>query len=469
MPQGWPITGVDCAYLQKEIDFAAARQRDNVTLSWTRFGQGGGPGDRSAGYWPDPWAKRHFQTAKGHNFRGAYWVYDTRRASGAANTDAFLNVIEDVGLGECDPWSDLEVAGFDWDEYHQHLIDIEQRAHRQPIIYTGSYVMSAKGSAPGWLKDYKFVLTGYNDTGPNLWGPLAEVITIEENVIGWQQTSSWHPGWVTGIDRDYFRAEIGRHIHMSDKYVPVDKLLQFIADNTIEIDPGAPPPEPPPPTPDPTKLELIWPVDGAPFVTQWYGVNKAYYSQFGLPGHEGLDLRAYNGTRIFAAAAGRVYLSTPNQGNYGIQVRIAHQIGDQQFNTVYAHLMQTEVEEGDIVEQGQVVGLADNTGNSSGAHLHFTLKLEGIGEGINDGSYFPSNIINPVPYLKDLFPGPGWQVLSAGNLRPQPTTEGTVPIRLLSVGARVQALEALPTDWWKVDYNGQVGWFWNPGYKLQAL
>ena len=119
-------------------------------------------------------------------------------------------------------------------------------------------------------------------------------------------------------------------------------------------------------------------------ITQHFGVNPQYYAQFGLPGHEGIDFRAPHGTMIFACADGTVYrVETADNNNYGIHVRIEHADG---YKTVYAHLMKPLVMVGDIVRAGEVIGLADNTGNSHGDHLHLTLKL---GE----------RILDPTPFL----------------------------------------------------------------------
>lgn len=84
----------------------------------------------------------------------------------------------------------------------------------------------------------------------------------------------------------------------------------------------------------------------------------------------------------------------PSSGNYGIHVRIKHRDG---FSTIYAHLMMPAVAEGDVVTAGQVIGLADNTGNSSGDHLHLTLKRDGATA--SGQTKYPNDIIDPTPYL----------------------------------------------------------------------
>lgn len=247
---------------------------------------------------------------------------------------------------------------------------------------------------------------------------------------------------------------------MGEKYVPFDKLVAFIEQNVVEIEPGEPP-EPPPPEPD--KLRLVWPTEYK-VITQWYGVNRHLYEQYGLPGHEGLDFRAPNGSKVVAAASGRVY-EVANRGNYGIHVRIEHERPEGKFKTIYAHFQEALVEVNQQVTAGEVIGLADNTGNSFGAHLHLTMKLEGIGS----DSFMPNDIINPVPYFEDLWPGDGWQVLVGGNLRGKPLVSDENLIRYLAPGPTVHALD-FANDWWKVDLDdGTQGWLWNPGYKLGAV
>ncbi len=125
---------------------------------------------------------------------------------------------------------------------------------------------------------------------------------------------------------------------------------------------------------EPRSFRLFWPTEYG-VITQHYGMNKDYYHQFGLDGHEGIDFRAPHGSNIFACAAGTVYRveATP-VGNYGCQVRIDHHNG---YKTIYAHLLRPTVSAGDTVRMGQVIGLADNTGNSRGDHLHLTVKYGG--------------------------------------------------------------------------------------------
>ncbi len=134
-------------------------------------------------------------------------------------------------------------------------------------------------------------------------------------------------------------------------------------------------------------------------INQYFGVNPQNYAGFGLPGHEGLDFRAPDGSKIFAVAAGVVSAVQPTDAGhpYGIYVRINHV---DKWQTTYGHLRQASVQPGQQVTAGQLLGLADNTGNSFGSHLHLTLKKL-------DANYlnWPSNIHDPTPFVLPLM---GW-------------------------------------------------------------
>lgn len=140
---------------------------------------------------------------------------------------------------------------------------------------------------------------------------------------------------------------------------------------------------------------LLWPTDYS-VVTQPFGANPHIYTRFGMPGHEGIDFRALMNTNIYCCADGEVYLvhTNPKSHAYGIHIRVRHKDG---YKTVYGHLAQPLVKQGQQVEAGQVIGKADSTGASTGSHLHLTLKRDGAtrrGETI-----YPKDVIDPTPYL----------------------------------------------------------------------
>jgi LysM repeat protein len=90
--------------------------------------------------------------------------------------------------------------------------------------------------------------------------------------------------------------------------------------------------------------------------------------------HHGLDFRAKTGNPIYATDSGVIVYAGPNSYGYGNLVVIDHGNG---WQSVYGHLSQWNVECGQSVYQGNVIGLAGNTGNSTGAHLHFELRYKG--------------------------------------------------------------------------------------------
>ena len=142
-------------------------------------------------------------------------------------------------------------------------------------------------------------------------------------------------------------------------------------------------------------LRLVWPTDYN-VVTQPFGVNEVIYRRFGLPGHEGIDIRAPMNANIYACADGTISRVNDGSGNhaYGIHVRINHRDG---YQTIYAHLTQALVTVGQVVVAGERIGLGDSTGNSSGSHLHLTLKKAGAtAAGL---TAYPNDIIDPAPFL----------------------------------------------------------------------
>ena len=93
----------------------------------------------------------------------------------------------------------------------------------------------------------------------------------------------------------------------------------------------------------------------------------------GLHGYNGIDIASYVGTPISAAASGEVIISRSSgwNGGYGRYIVISHPNGTQ---TLYGHLSENYVYEGQSVVKGQAIGLMGNTGKSTGPHLHFEIR-----------------------------------------------------------------------------------------------
>jgi murein DD-endopeptidase MepM/ murein hydrolase activator NlpD len=109
---------------------------------------------------------------------------------------------------------------------------------------------------------------------------------------------------------------------------------------------------------------FIWPA-GNHFLS-----GNDYYA-----GHLGIDIAAGEGAPIYAADAGVVVKASGGyNGGYGNVIMIDHGNG---FATLYAHLSQINVSVCQGVGAGTLIGMAGSTGNSTGAHLHFEVRLNG--------------------------------------------------------------------------------------------
>jgi murein DD-endopeptidase MepM/ murein hydrolase activator NlpD len=126
---------------------------------------------------------------------------------------------------------------------------------------------------------------------------------------------------------------------------------------------------------------LLWPIPHAT-ITQGFGPTAYVFeaSYAGFPHfHTGIDLAVPLGTPVFAAADGVVVLARPMEDTggllvgYGNYIVIQHDAG---LKTLYGHLLTIGVKEGDIVHRGQLVGLVGSTGNSTGPHTHFEVRIE---------------------------------------------------------------------------------------------
>jgi murein DD-endopeptidase MepM/ murein hydrolase activator NlpD len=113
---------------------------------------------------------------------------------------------------------------------------------------------------------------------------------------------------------------------------------------------------------------------GAPIPLVW-PVLAPLGDGFGPRGdsfHAGIDLLAPAGTDVIAAAPGRVTWAGPRAGGWGNLVTIAHGHG---VRTLYAHLSVIEVRVGQWVAGGTVLGRVGATGDATGPHLHFEVRI----------------------------------------------------------------------------------------------
>jgi murein DD-endopeptidase MepM/ murein hydrolase activator NlpD len=142
-----------------------------------------------------------------------------------------------------------------------------------------------------------------------------------------------------------------------------------------------------------TRYRFIWPMPEGQ-ITQGFGPSSlpfeppfAGYASF----HTGMDIAGRFGARVLAAGAGRVVLAATSASGYGNYVVLDHGDG---VTTLYGHLDRILVRQGDRVNQGDAVGLEGSTGYSTGPHVHFEVRVNGIP--VDPAAYLPPG--PPSPY-----------------------------------------------------------------------
>lgn len=108
-------------------------------------------------------------------------------------------------------------------------------------------------------------------------------------------------------------------------------------------------------------------------ITQGFGENPGSYVKFGLSGHNGIDYGCPTGSLIYSSSDGTVTKTGFDPEGYGNFVRVSTTWG----RVIYAHLSEVCCSTGQFVRSGDFIGRSGNTGNSTGPHLHFEVRLNG--------------------------------------------------------------------------------------------
>ncbi len=124
-----------------------------------------------------------------------------------------------------------------------------------------------------------------------------------------------------------------------------------------------------------------WPLRVRSYIASGFGVRKNPFGR-GYEFHDGVDLPAWYGTRIYATAPGRVVEAGWSR-IFGRYVKIDHGFG---YQTLYGHMSRIAVRRGQYVKRGQVVGYVGSTGRSTGPHVHYSVYVRG-------------RAVDPRPYL----------------------------------------------------------------------
>lgn len=127
----------------------------------------------------------------------------------------------------------------------------------------------------------------------------------------------------------------------------------------------------------PSNEGFIWPVNSSKKISSPIG-NRVAPGGFGSTNHKGVDICNVGFTSsVFAVKSGKVLLTNTSGygGGYGNYVVIDHGGG---VTTLYAHMSVVKVSEGQMVSQGTVLGITGSTGASTGPHLHYEVRINGV-------------------------------------------------------------------------------------------
>ncbi|MCK5832201.1 M23 family metallopeptidase [bacterium] len=113
----------------------------------------------------------------------------------------------------------------------------------------------------------------------------------------------------------------------------------------------------------------IWPMKG--YVSSGFGKRLDPFTGIWKQ-HEGIDICARKGTPVRATADGKVRFTGWYHG-YGKMVRVNHTY----YETRYAHLSEIKVRPGQSVKRGDIIGTCGNSGNTTGVHLHYEVRISG--------------------------------------------------------------------------------------------
>jgi murein DD-endopeptidase MepM/ murein hydrolase activator NlpD len=117
--------------------------------------------------------------------------------------------------------------------------------------------------------------------------------------------------------------------------------------------------------------------------------------------HKGVDLAAPTGTPVYATADGMIGRADFSR-SYGLVIYVDH---GADLETRYAHLSKLAVAEGERVKKGDLIGYVGSTGRSTGPHLHYEVRVDGVA-------------VNPIPYMVET------EIQIAAADRPELTGQG---------------------------------------------
>jgi len=343
------IRGLDCSHWQGTINWSLVKN-DNIKFAFAKCTQG-----------------NSFKDAKYYNNKISCQANDILFGSYHFANGGDPIQEADFYVANIGALKKGELMCLDWEISHSNPVDwckkfldrVYSRSGVRPFLYTNEARVKSLNWKPVvdgnyglWVAKYG-INNGQMNTKPDTgaWDFYAI----------WQYTSKGSVKGITGnVDLDTYNGSL-------------DSLKKYGVVTINEQSMGR---------------KIAYPIDKV-YITQNFGENPAIYKQFGLKGHNGMDFRTKFwdsplGRRYVMASLSGVVIEIGNQGGagYGIFIRLKHDGNEQ---TVYGHLYKTYVKVNQYVNKGQTIGLTDNTGFSTGAHLHLGYREKGWENKINNG------------------------------------------------------------------------------------
>ncbi|NIZ40941.1 M23 family metallopeptidase [Entomospira entomophila] len=119
---------------------------------------------------------------------------------------------------------------------------------------------------------------------------------------------------------------------------------------------------------------FLWPITGVRIITSDYGKRLDPIAHQSYHHHNGIDLRLASGSPVYASRTGTVTYTGYNNV-LGYHIILQHPQG---FETIYGHLTRYLVQKGQAVHAGEQIAISGNSGLSTGPHLHFEIRKNGI-------------------------------------------------------------------------------------------
>lgn len=230
-----------------------------------------------------------------------------------------------------------------WVLARRHDSTIEEIAAANAIDVTATLRVGTRLVIPG----------RYAASSVDLGGPVPVTVTVAKGDTLWSIARQYDSNVSALMSANNL---VSQTLHVGQK-------LRIVPGAEIKATRAA---EPAPIISDVSGTPMIWPLSGV--ITSRFGYRQLRVS--GSNFHAGLDLDGETGDPIYAARGGTVTFAGW-RGGYGYLVIVAE--GDTEY--YYAHASELNVNQGDQVAMGQIIAKVGNTGNSTGSHLHFEIRV----------------------------------------------------------------------------------------------